>query len=64
MRIRDVLLCVYAGVWAAVVGIVTWRTGDWPPAEAWTFLAFGATAIMTIFRNERPKGGSSSEGDE
>jgi hypothetical protein len=55
MTIRNVLLCGYFVVWAAVVGVVTWQTRDWPPAEAWSFLAFGATAILAAFKNEHPK---------
>lgn len=46
--IRDLLLALFAIVWAFVVGLTVWRTGD-VPAELWAVLGLGVGAILTVF---------------
>jgi hypothetical protein len=49
--IREVLMGIYAAVWAVVVLLTAWRTGDVQP-ELWAGLGIGEGALMAIFRGD------------
>jgi hypothetical protein len=48
--IREILMALYAIVWAVLLIAFGIRTGDWPPAETWAALGVGEGALMAIFR--------------
>lgn len=47
--VQRVLLCLHGTMWALVVGITAWRTGQVPP-ELWAVLPVGVSAILVAFR--------------
>lgn len=49
--IREVLMGIYAVVWAVVVVLTAVRTGDVQP-ELWAGLGIGEGALMALFRGE------------
>ncbi len=49
--IREVLMGIYAVVWAVVVVLTAIRTGDVQP-ELWAGLGIGEGALMAIFRGD------------
>lgn len=50
-NIRDLLLCVHALAWLAVMGITVWRKSEIDPV-LWAALGGGIGVIMGIFRVE------------
>lgn len=55
MSVRDLLLVIYASVWAVVVIIVALSNhGEVPPA-LWALLSGGIAAILTAFRVNSPR---------
>lgn len=49
--VRDVLLVIFAAVWAVVVVITLWRSGT-VPAELWAVLGIGVGGILAAFRTD------------
>lgn len=47
--IRELLMGIYGVVWAVVVVLTAWRTGEVGP-ELWATLGVGEGAIMGIFK--------------
>lgn len=48
--IRELLMLLYAIVWAVLLLLYGVRTGQWPPAEMWAGLGVGEGALMGLFR--------------
>ena len=66
--IRSTLMGIYGAVWAVVVVLTAWRTGE-VPAQLWAGLGVGEGALMGIFRADaalrrRPSNGHTPDADE
>lgn len=55
MSVRDLLLVIYAVVWAVVVIIVALSNHGEVPPSLWALLSGGVAAILTAFRVSRVK---------
>ena len=49
--IRELLMGIYAVVWAVVVLLTAWRAGEVAP-ELWALLGVGEGALMALFRGD------------
>lgn len=49
--VRDLLLLIFAMVWAVVVIVTAIRTGE-VPAELWAVLGIGIGALLAAFRTD------------
>jgi hypothetical protein len=68
MGVRELLMLIYGAVWAIVVILTAWRTGD-VPAQLWAGLGVGEGALMALYRTEdalrrRSGSGHPDDGDD